>query len=177
MTTHCVNLKPEMHVKPLLNGAMVLVLPSKVQPDKRWGKAASALLQCACPYKPGDTLIGRETWRWTNVTVWEYKADVARPSRRSRLQSQWLSAPTMPMHVVRWRLKVKSIRPMPFTALTTRDFRKMGLESSEGTESSRSSRAFHLRCGYQMDLEYRWQQDYPKLPFDTAWVWRIEVER
>ncbi len=169
MTTHCINLRLELHVKSLLAGATVLVLPATPQPDKRWGIATASLLRTDCPFAPGDTLIGRETWRWIDRTTRGYTAD-ATDREVARFRGEWTSAAIM----------VKSVRPMLLCKLRVPDMEKMsppGVWVTVLRGPSKRTLQQLIRIQHLNNLRWKWQQDYPKLPFNSTWVWRIEVTR
>lgn len=135
------------------------------------------------PYKPGDILWVRETWRKTGVLIqpYAYRADedrlhlVGEDGQRLSVMYRWRPSIHMPKEAARLFLRVTEIRAERLQDITSNDCAKEGVEreaiSAVGEEFAR---------GIFSDI---W--DNTVKPTDAPcygwkanpWVWVIEFER
>ncbi len=137
------------------------------------------------PYKKGDILYVRETWRehspgFDNLLI--YKADYADGS----VNVKWHPSIHMPKEAARLWLKVTGVRAERLQDITNEQILKEGADKNaidhyikqmpENTEE-------YIRVAYLVEWQYVWNSAIKKADLDlyswdaNPWVWVIEFER
>lgn len=187
--------------RALSAGASVLLVPMKPQPrvglrgdgtpvgngymvwDSPKGatipmtRTAMFRIETHAPFAPGDVLNGREAWRiCPYCRVWNYRADGPDGAGvwhckacDETFGSKGWSLAQHCGHRVRHKYRITSVSAIRVSEI--------------GEEDAERCIAFdHIeRAGNRFTavevLADRWHQRWPKLPWESAWAWRMEVKR
>lgn len=184
----------------LARGVVSVVPQWPLQDGVRWFMADGCSELVPSPYRPGDLLRCRETW----AVAYEYEKGticVLRDSndayadkcRRVLYRATdkvpanaaitWRSPVTMPAWASRLTLRVKTVRAVRVAELTEADAKACGVryQTTDGAGQKwygvSESWSKTSAVGILKAVERQWTADYPRLPWDEAWAWALEIER
>ena len=131
------------------------------------------------PYKPGDLLYVRETWKQATtgtagpglIDLYLYKADEPQDTTGMMVEGRWHPSIHMPKEAARIWLKVKRVRAERLKDITEEDAEAEGCQAHGVAENALER--FMMVWNSTMSLEDRRKYGFWKNP----WVWVIEFER